>query len=466
MAINVTYQVPASLLQQQRQAENRAYKRQVNLMQMQQNFQQAQTEANRQFQRETMQTAYDRQREKTADERAYQQELLAHKEGREDAIRKQALDLAQKQQQDQQIQQAETAAWQDSERQRQALEKQFNYTDTQIAEMKQLAADERDAYQQYSQGLISPEQYRSALGQLRARRMGIMPETPKKPEETMSVEERLKASTWTDAKGNCWYFDKNGEPKIAMPPNGSVSEKLVTAKGNAILEAAKFSIAKETGVINKETYQFLKKELDANFATGDEPAGQPKFFVPQTSGDYVNANKGGGNPLQQIMNQNGGAQQQPMPMEQQEQVAAQVEEEAQANRLDELKAEYESLEKKANLNPWHASTSYYRRRQEQVKKQIEEEEAKQAKQAKTVEQPKPKEQPKQDEPKKTTSITFNGISDINGKKAWVNGKRLSVGDKLPNGGLITELDFDNGTLTYELDGETHTIRKSRKAQNI
>lgn len=466
MAINVTYQVPASLLQQQRQAENRAYKRQVNLMTMQQNFQREQTETNRQFQRETMQTAYDRQRERTADERTYQQELLAHKEGREDALRKQAMELAERQRQEAQIQQAETAAWQDSERQRQALEKQYNYSDTQIAELKQLAADARDAYQQYSQGLITPEQYRSALRQLRARRMGIMPDTPKRPEETMSVEERLKASTWTDPKGNCWYFDKNGDPKIAMPPHGTVSEKLATAKLNALMDAAKSCIAKETGVINKETFKFLKDVINASLATDDGGSAQPKMRVPKTVQEIIDESKNGGSPLQQIMNQNGGGQQQPMPMEQQEQVAAQVEEEAQANRLDELKAEYESLEKKANLNPWHASTSYYRRRQEQVKKQIEEEEAKQAKQAKTVEQPKPKEQPKQDEPKKTTSITFNGISDINGKKAWVNGKRLSVGDKLPNGGLITELDFDNGTLTYELDGETHTIRKSRNAQNI
>ena len=81
-----------------------------------------------------MQTAYDRQREKTADERTYQQELL-RKEGREDALRKQAMELAERQRQEAQTS-TETAAWHTSERQRQALEKQFNYTDTQIAEMQ------------------------------------------------------------------------------------------------------------------------------------------------------------------------------------------------------------------------------------------------------------------------------------------------------------------------------------------
>lgn len=73
MPVASVYQVPTSLLQQQRQAEKRAYQRQINLMTMQQNFQREQTEANRQFQRETMETAYQHQAEKLADERQYQQ---------------------------------------------------------------------------------------------------------------------------------------------------------------------------------------------------------------------------------------------------------------------------------------------------------------------------------------------------------------------------------------------------------
>lgn len=462
MAINVTYQVPASLLQQQRQAENRAYKRQVNLMTMQQNFQREQTEANRQFQRETMQTAYDRQREKTADERAYQQDLLAHKEGREDAIRKQAMDLAQKQQQEAQIQQAETAAWQDSERQRQALEKQFNYTDTQIAEMKQLAADERDAYQQYSQGLISPEQYRSALGQLRARRMGIMPETPKSPEETMSLEDRIKSSTMWHPELKCLVgMNSKGEVYTINPPQDSVSAKLKRDKVEALNNARKSCMV--DGVLNQKEFDKAKKEIEEIYGVDNGDSAQQKPQVPQTAGGYVNTYRGGGNPLQQMR---GGQQpQEPVPMEQQEQVAAQVEEEAQANKLDELKSEYESLEKKANLNPWHASTSYYRRRQEQVKKQIEEEEAKQAKQAKPVEHSKPKEEPKHEEPKRQrVNVMFRGLSKVeDGEwKAWIDGKRLGVGDKLPNGGVITSMDYDSGTLTYKIDGEEHTIRKNGK----
>lgn len=266
MAINVTYQVPASLLQQQRQAENRAYKRQVNLMTMQQNFQREQTEANRQFQRETMQTAYDRQREKTADERAYQQELLAHKEGREDALRKQAMELAEKQQQEAQIQQAETAAWQDSERQRQTLEKQFNYTDTQIAEMKQLAADERDAYQQYSQGLISPEQYRSALGQLRARRMGIMPETPKKPEETMSMAERIDQMTVVDPKtGFRMGINSKGEVYYAMPPSDSTDSRITTNINDNAMKAAIGKDESGNPIFNEEAYNKAYKAMSSRY---------------------------------------------------------------------------------------------------------------------------------------------------------------------------------------------------------
>ena len=561
MAINVTYQVPASLLQQQRQAERRAYKRQVNLMTMQQNFQREQTEANRQFQRETMQTAYDRQREqteanrqfqretmqtaydrqreKTADERTYQQELLAHKEGREDALRKQAMELADKQRMRQEIQQAETMLWQDSERRRQALEKDYNYSSSQQAELKQLDADEREAHEQKMQGVITPEQYLEALSKIRQQKSAIMPDTPKRPEETMSVEEKLKASTWTDPKGNCWYFNKNGEPEIVMPPKGSVSERLVTAKGNAILEAAKSCIAKETGVINKETYQFLKKELEANFATGDEPAEQPKFFVPQTGPDYVIQNKGGGNPLQQMMGAMGGQQQpmqEPMSPEQQDELAANVEAEAkqenadekmhysqvhwtQARRLRSLKERRQQLEDVLKQREKDESEGHYylygkfkkngkfmtKKDMQDELKQINVEIAKiyrgeyNPKQKAEEESPKPqpkmveiaksrpkeepkkeepkkeepkKEEPKKEEPKKeepkrqTTSVTFNGISDINGLKAWVNGKRLAVGDEMPGGGKITDLDFDNGTLTYELDGKKYTIRKSRNAQNI
>lgn len=266
MAINVTYQVPASLLQQQRQAENRAYKRQVNLMTMQQNFQREQTEANRQFQRETMQTAYDRQRERTADERTYQQELLAHKEGREDALRKQAMELAERQRQEAQIQQAETAAWQDSERQRQALEKQFNYTDTQIAEMKQLAADERDAYQQYSQGLISPEQYRSALGQLRARRMGIMPETPKKPEETMSMAERIDQMTVVDPKtGFRMGINSKGEVYYAMPPSDSTDTKMMTSIFDLAAKAAMGKDEAGNPIFKKDVYDQVVRDMTAQY---------------------------------------------------------------------------------------------------------------------------------------------------------------------------------------------------------
>ena len=77
MAINVMYQVPNSLIQQQRQAENRAYRRQMNLLQMQQNFQQSQAEANRQFQREQATTEYERQMERLATQQNFQMRQVA-----------------------------------------------------------------------------------------------------------------------------------------------------------------------------------------------------------------------------------------------------------------------------------------------------------------------------------------------------------------------------------------------------
>jgi hypothetical protein len=529
-------------------------------MTMQQNFQREQTEANRQFQRETMQTAYDRQREKTADERTYQQELLAHKEGREDALRKQAMELAERQRQEAQIQQAETAAWQASERQRQALEKQFNYTDTQIAEMKQLAADERDAYQQYSQGLISPEQYRSALGQLRARRMGIMPDTPKRPEETMSVAERIEQMSTVDKDGNRWYIDKNGNIKCAMPPDNTASMRrqleLEKKAGDTVTNMLKSNpdmFLDEKGHFDVDKITSLRNVVDRIWGiegrTGDEPARQPKFSVPQTGPGYVIQNKGGGNPLQQMMGAMGGQQQpmqEPMSPEQQDELAANVEAEAkqenadekmhypqvhwtQARRLRSLKERRQQLEDVLKQREKDESEGHYylygkfkkngkfmtKKDMQDELKQINGEIAKiyrgeyNPKQKAEEESPKPqpkmveiaksrpkeepkkeepkkeepkkeepkkeepkKEEPKKEEPKKeepkrqTTSVTFNGISDINGLKAWVNGKRLAVGDEMPNGGKITDLDFDNGTLTYELDGKKYTIRKSRNAQNI
>ena len=75
MAINVMYQVPNSLIQQQRQAENRAYRRQMNLLQ--QNFQQSQAEANRQFQREQATTEYERQMERLATQQNFQMRQVA-----------------------------------------------------------------------------------------------------------------------------------------------------------------------------------------------------------------------------------------------------------------------------------------------------------------------------------------------------------------------------------------------------
>lgn len=513
MAINVTYQVPASLLQQQRQAENRAYKRQVNLMTMQQNFQREQTEANRQFQRETMQTAYDRQREKTADERTYQQELLAHKEGREDALRQQAMELAEKQQQEAQIQQAETAAWQASERQRQALEKQFNYTDTQIAEMKQLAADERDAYQQYSQGLISPEQYRSALGQLRARRMGIMPETPKKPEETMSMAERIDHMTVVDPNtGFRMGINSKGEVYYAKPPMDSTDTKILTSIFNLAAKAAMGNDEAGNPIFKKDVYDQVVRDMTAQYryhqATrmpANNPAqaqarrrametamgergtpfrAKPKFSVPQTGPDYVKQNMGGGNPLQQMMGQQQQMlqqqQEQPQPQSQPmqtpeeiQQLRKRVEDEAEMS-LEDLQNEYDELERKANLHPWHPSSHYYRKRQQEIGEKIKQKKEVKPKVEKPAEQPKPKETPKsQPQEKKElvkpkTSIVFNGLVKMEGREmtAFVDGRRLKVGDRLPNGGEITSMDLDNETLTYKLDGKEYTIRKGRKSQDI
>jgi hypothetical protein len=503
MAINVTYQVPASLLQQQRQAENRAYKRQVNLMTMQQNFQREQTEANRQFQRETMQTAYDRQREKTADERTYQQELLAHKEGREDALRKQAMELAERQRQEAQIQQAETAAWQASERQRQALEKQFNYTDTQIAEMKQLAADERDAYQQYSQGLISPEQYRSALGQLRARRMGIMPETPKKPEETMSMAERIDHMTVVDPNtGFRMGINSKGEVYYAKPPMDSTDTRMMTSIFELAAKAAMGNDEAGNPIFKKDIYDQVVRDMTARYryhqatrmpfnnpaqaqarrrametAMGERGTpfrAKPKFSVPQTGPDYVKQNMGGGNPLQQMM-----GQQQQMLQQQQEQPQPQAEPMQTPEEIQQLQKKIED-DAAEQLFKWKVSArkqaklNFLRKRQsgedvESAKRQYRErmKAIDDATEIPRTQQTKQTEQPKKEEPKRqTTSVTFNDISDINGLKAWVNGKRLAVGDEMPNGGKITDLDFDNGTLTYELDGKKYTIRKSRNAQNI
>lgn len=498
MAINVMYQVPNSLIQQQRQAENRAYRRQMNLLQMQQNFQREQTEANRQFQRETMQTAYQHQADKLADERQYQQQKQAHKEQREDSIRQEALQLAQKKQQEAQIQQAETAAWQDSERQRQALEKQFNYSEAQLMELKQLANDERDAYQQYSQGAITPEQYRQALGMLRARRMGIMPETPKNTEETMSMAERFKSEIVTDANGDRYYKDNQGNWKCLTPPMDSVSAKLQIARGDALTKAIEASKDKE-GNFDEKRFEQFENIIDRIYPEKQNTKSNgPQLDVPQTAGGYIQNAINGGSPMAQMMNQQ---QQQPQEQPQQpmqeaeaQDLQAMLNEEAQedkgtkihyslAPRLRRLKERNTEIDRrfKREGDQMFAPT---RKELEAERKQNDEEISKLSRgeyNPKTQEQPKeqtkpaaepvkpteqPKPQAKQEAPKKTTSVTFNGISDINGLKAWVSGKRYAVGDKLPNGGKITDLDFDNGTLTYELDGKKYTIRKSRNAQEI
>jgi hypothetical protein len=266
MAINVTYQVPASLLQQQRQAENRAYKRQINLMTMQQNFQREQTEANRQFQRETMETAYQHQAEKLADERQYQQAQQAHKEQREDSIREKATQLAQEQQAREQIQQDMTTAWQTSERRRQALEKEYTYSDAQAMELKQIAADEKEAYKRYRDGLDTPEQYNMALQQLRARRMDIMPDTPRSHEETMSMAERIDQMTVVDPKtGFRMGINSKGEVYYAMPPSDSTDTKMMTSIYETAAKAAMGKDENGNPIFNKDVYNEVVKSMTSQY---------------------------------------------------------------------------------------------------------------------------------------------------------------------------------------------------------
>lgn len=266
MAINVTYQVPASLLQQQRQAERRAYKRQVNLMTMQQNFQREQAAANRDFQRETMETAYKHQAEKLADERQYQQQQQTHKEQREDSLRQQATQLAQEQQARQQIQQDMTMAWQTSEKRRQALEKEYTYSDAQQMELKQIAADEKEAYQRYRDGLDTPEQYNMALQQLRARRMDIMPETPRPHEETMSMAERIDQMTVIDPKtGFRMGINSKGEVYYAMPPSDSTDTKMMTSIFDTAAKAAMGKDENGNPTFNKDVYNEVVKSMTTQY---------------------------------------------------------------------------------------------------------------------------------------------------------------------------------------------------------
>lgn len=279
MPVASVYQVPTSLLQQQRQAEKRAYQRQVNLMTMQQNFQREQTEANRQFQRETMETAYQHQAEKLADERQYQQAQQAHKEQREDSIREKATQLAQEQQAREQIQQDMTTAWQTSERRRQALEKEYTYSDAQAMELKQIAADEKEAYQRYRDGLDTPEEYNMALQQLRARRMDIMPDTPRSHEETMSMAERIDQMTVVDPKtGFRMGINSKGEVYYAMPPSDSTDTKMMTSIYETAAKAAMGKDENGNPIFNKDVYNEVVKSMTSQYRyqqAARMPSGSP-----------------------------------------------------------------------------------------------------------------------------------------------------------------------------------------------
>jgi hypothetical protein len=488
------------------------------------------------------------------------------------------MELADKQRMRQEIQQAETMLWQDSERRRQALEKDYNYSSSQQAELKQLDADEREAHEQKMQGVITPEQYLEALSKIRQQKSAIMPDTPKRPEETMSMAERIDHMTVVDPNtGFRMGINSKGEVYYAKPPMDSTDTRMMTSIFELAAKAAMGNDEAGNPIFKKDIYDQVVRDMTARYryhqatrmpfnnpaqaqarrrametAMGERGTpfrAKPKFSVPQTGPGYVIQNKGGGNPLQQMMGAMGGQQQpmqEPMSPEQQDELAANVEAEAkqenadekmhwtqvhwtQARRLRSLKERRQQLEDVLKQREKDESEGHYylygkfkkngkfmtKKDMQDELKQINVEIAKiyrgeyNPKQKAEEESPKPqpkmveiaksrpkeepkkeepkkeepkkeepkkeepkKEEPKKEEPKKeepkrqTTSVTFNGISDINGLKAWVNGKRLAVGDEMPGGGKITDLDFDNGTLTYELDGKKYTIRKSRNAQNI
>ena len=255
----------------------------------------------------------------------------------------------------------------------------------------------------------------------------------------MSMAERIDQMTVVDP--NTAFrksINSKGEVYYAKPPMDSTDTRMMISIFELAAKAATGKDEVGNPVFKKDVYDQVVRDMTAQYryqqATrmpantpaqaqarrrameeamgelGTPSRAKPKFSVPQTGPDYVKQNMGGGNPLQQMLQQQ---QEQPQPQSQPMQTPEEI---------------------------------------QQLQKKIEDDAA---------------EQPKKEEPKRqTTSVTFNGISDINGLKAWVNGKRLAVGDEMPNGGKITDLDFDNGTLTYELDGKKYTIRKSRNAQNI
>lgn len=279
MAINVSYQIPAGLLQQQRQKEERAYNRQVSLMKMQQQFQREQTEAQR-----------DYSREQADANRAYQMELadraqrarenvnaqtIAQKSAENEANRQLQARLADQRLHEnlvRQVEAGETAAWQDGIRRRQQLEQMFDYTDAQRQELKQLDDDMRTAYEQYSQGELTPEQYIGVRNQLRARQLSIMPDTPKPPEETMDMAERIAQMTTIDPEtGYRMGINSKGEVYYAMPPSDSTTTKLKT---NAITEAMKAAMGKD-GEGNQSFNEEMFKRIYKLLMEIDKPPADP-----------------------------------------------------------------------------------------------------------------------------------------------------------------------------------------------
>ncbi len=183
MAINVAYKVPAALLQAERDRERRAFNRQLQLQQNQQNFQREMQDAayarqleNRQFnadrQDALQKAAWERQDVQQQTQRDWQAQQQQLQRDWQSAQQQAKLD-AQNEHYQQEI---DFRNWQASMVQKQMREKNYAYSDEAQAELQAIQRDKKQLIA--DRNSLTPEQYNQAFQQLRMREAAIMPDVP------------------------------------------------------------------------------------------------------------------------------------------------------------------------------------------------------------------------------------------------------------------------------------------------
>lgn len=245
MAINVQYKVPAALLQAERDKERRAFNRQLQLQQNQQNFQRemqdtayARSLENRQFnadrQDAQQKAVWDRQDALREDERQYQQGRLADQHRYADWQQQRLWDRQDALRQEQTAEALQEQEYLKSEVSRQKLEQNFSYSDDQLRMLKEINGDMSNLMSM--RDMLTPEQFKQARTNLLAQKMAIMPEVPivrKTAQEQM--QERIGTIDIGGVPTQC-YINEKGNIEPLYNEQDSVGRKRLADMSNFLIK--------------------------------------------------------------------------------------------------------------------------------------------------------------------------------------------------------------------------------------